>query len=70
MPFIDVSALNEKEVIPGYRGRTINTGPLTFMYRAVAEGAVIPEHAHMHEQVANFLKGKFELTVDGQNRVA
>ncbi len=66
MPFVDVETLNEKEVIPGYRGRTIHTGTMTFMYWTVDEGAVMPEHSHVHEQVAHVLKGSFELTVNGE----
>jgi quercetin dioxygenase-like cupin family protein len=69
MPFFDIATLNEKEVIAGYRGKTINTGTMTFMYWTVEEGAVMPEHSHLHEQVAHVLKGKFELTVDGQTEM-
>ena len=69
MPFIEVDSLNEKEVIPGYRGQAIHTGTNTFMYWRVNEGAVIPEHSHMHEQVAHVLEGKFELTVDGKTKL-
>jgi quercetin dioxygenase-like cupin family protein len=66
MPFVNIETLNEKEVIPGYRGRTIHTGTMTFMYWSVDEGAVMPEHSHVHEQVAHVLKGAFELTVNGE----
>ncbi|MDB5250382.1 MAG: cupin [Segetibacter sp.] len=66
MPFVDIETLNEKEVIPGYRGRTIHTGTMTFMYWTVDEDAVMPEHSHLHEQVAHVLKGQFELTVNGE----
>ena len=66
MPLITLSTLNEKEIIPGYRGKSIHTGNMTFMYWTVDEGAVMPEHSHMHTQVAHVLKGRFELTVDGE----
>lgn len=69
MPFIDISTLDEKEVIKGYRGTTIHTGSLTFMYWTVEEGAVMPMHSHIHEQVANILKGEFELTIEGQTQL-
>ena len=69
MPFVNVDTLTEKEVIPGYRGRTIHTGTMTFMYWTVDEGAVMPEHNHIHEQVAHVLKGTFELTVDGETQI-
>lgn len=69
MAFIDVKNEIEKEVIPGYKGRTVHTGTMTFMYWTVDEGAVMPVHSHLHEQVANVLTGKFELTVDGKTQI-
>jgi len=69
MPFIDTSTLTEKEVIPGYRGRTIHTGTMTFMYWTVEPGAVMPMHSHLHEQIAHVLKGTFELTVNGETQI-
>jgi quercetin dioxygenase-like cupin family protein len=69
MPFVDVATLNEKEVITGYRGRTIHTGTMTFMYWSVDEGAVMPMHSHIHEQVAHVLQGQFELTVGGETKL-
>ncbi len=69
MPFFDISTLNEKEVIKGYKGRAIHTSTMTFMYWTVDEGAVMPEHSHLHDQVAHVLKGKFELTAGGQTEM-
>lgn len=69
MPFIDTATLNEKEVIPGYKGRTIHTGTMTFMYWTVEAGAVMPMHSHLHEQIAHVLQGRFELTVDGKTQI-
>ena len=69
MPFIDTTLLTEKEVIPGYCGRTIHTGTMTFMYWTVAPGAVMPMHSHLHEQVSHVLKGTFELMVDGETQI-
>src|SRR5438309_3644758 len=66
--FIDASLLPSKEVIKGYKGQTIHTGTMTFMYWTVEEGAEMPMHSHVHEQVAHVLKGRFELTVDGETR--
>jgi quercetin dioxygenase-like cupin family protein len=69
MPFVEIDTLTEKEIIPGYRGRTIHTGTMTFMYWSVDEGAEMPLHSHVHEQIAHVLEGKFELTVDGETRM-
>lgn len=69
MPFIDINTLSEKEVFPGFHGRAIHTGTMTYTYWTVDEGAIVPEHSHMHEQVANVIKGTFEMTVDGHTQV-
>lgn len=69
MSFVSVASLPSKEVINGYTARTIHTGTMTLVYWSVEEGAAMPEHSHLHEQVAHVLEGSFELTVDGETRV-
>jgi len=69
MPFIELEKQPTKEIFPGYTARAIHTGTMSFMYWTVKAGAKVPEHSHMHEQVAQVMKGSFELTVDGQTRV-
>jgi quercetin dioxygenase-like cupin family protein len=69
MPFIDLNTLREKEQIKGYHGRAIHTGTMSFIYWTVEAGASIPIHTHHHEQVANVLEGRFELTVANETRV-
>jgi quercetin dioxygenase-like cupin family protein len=69
MPFIALDHLTVKDVIPGYKGRTIHTGTMTLMYWTVEEGAAMPVHQHIHEQVAHVLKGKFELQVGDETKL-
>lgn len=69
MPFVALGQLPSKEIVTGYYGRTIHTGTMTFMYWTVDAGAVMPHHAHLHEQVAHVLRGKFELTIGGETQV-
>lgn len=69
MSFVEINKLNQKEVIKGYHARTIHTGTMTLMYWMVEEGAVMPMHSHIHEQVAHVLKGRFELTVGNETKI-
>ncbi|MDB5229443.1 MAG: cupin [Chitinophagaceae bacterium] len=69
MAFVNTEELPTKEIIEGYTVRMVHTGTLSFAYWTVREGAIMPEHNHLHEQVAQVLKGKFELTVDGETRI-
>ena len=69
MPFIELEKLPTKEIVPGCTGRCIHTGTMSFMYWTVAAGATVPAHSHLHEQVAQVLKGSFELTVNGETKI-
>ena len=69
MFFVELNNLPAKEVVEGFTGRSLHTGTMTFMYWTVKAGAAIPVHTHINEQVANVLKGKFELTVEGDTRI-
>ncbi len=69
MPFVRLENIQSKEVIAGYKGKTIHTGTLTLMYWTVDEGAVMPVHSHKHEQIAHVLEGIFELTINGETRI-
>lgn len=69
MAFIDTNTLPQREVVPGYRARFLHGEGMTVAYWEVAAGAALPEHAHVHEQVAHVLSGEFQLTVAGEPRV-
>ena len=69
MPFIELNTLPERELFKGFHARSIHTGTMTLMYWTVKEGAAIPVHTHMHEQVAHVLLGKFELTIGDETKI-
>lgn len=69
MSFISINNLTAKEIVKGYHGRVIHTGKISLMYWTVEEGAVMPLHSHVHEQIAHVIKGAFELTVDGETKL-
>jgi len=69
MAFQDLKDIQEREIVPGYRARFIHSENMTLAYWDVEPGASLPEHSHPHEQIANVLEGRFELTVDGESRI-
>lgn len=69
MAFIDCTALPQREIIPGYRARFLHAERMTIAFWEVDAGAAMPEHAHVHEQIAQVVSGEFELTVAGEPRV-
>ena len=52
----------ESEPIPGFHGRVVHSDTMTFVLWRIEAGAVLPEHSHVHEQVAFVLEGTFEIT--------
>ncbi len=60
-----LSEKEEREVMPGFRGRFIHSETMTFAFWDIDKDSVLPEHQHPHEQVAIVQSGAFELTIDG-----
>jgi quercetin dioxygenase-like cupin family protein len=69
MTFFYLADIPEREIVPGYRARFVHGKNMTLAYWEVDAGAELPEHSHPHEQMANVLEGRFELTVAGETRV-
>lgn len=68
MPFITIADRAAREIVTGFTARFVHSENMTFSYWQVKAGAVLPEHSHPHEQVANLIAGKFEITVAGETR--
>jgi quercetin dioxygenase-like cupin family protein len=66
---VDWASLPVREVIPGFHGRFAHSSRMTFVLWEIEAGAVLPEHEHPHEQVAQVLEGRFEITVAGTTRL-
>jgi quercetin dioxygenase-like cupin family protein len=58
---IDISKIELREIIKGYKARFIHTENITLAFWEVAKGAQMPMHAHPQEQTAQVTEGKFEL---------
>ncbi|EAR02142.1 cupin domain-containing protein [Maribacter sp. HTCC2170] len=58
-----------KEIMPGYHGKLIHTKYMSLAFWEVEQGAKVPEHFHMNEQVMQVLEGQFEFTLNGITKV-
>ncbi len=65
MTFFEVSDIETRERLPGWRGRTFHSETMTFGYWTFEEGSSIHEHHHPVEEVWNVIEGELEITVDG-----
>ncbi|NHF58266.1 cupin domain-containing protein [Flavobacteriaceae bacterium TP-CH-4] len=66
---VNPNNLPSKEIMPGYHGKLVHTATMSIAFWEVEEGAVVPEHSHMNEQVMQVLEGEFEFTLDGTTNV-
>jgi quercetin dioxygenase-like cupin family protein len=69
VPFINIDEYEPFEIVPGARTRTPYGENIMFSYLELDEGSAIPLHQHPHEQAGMLLKGKMELTIDGECRL-
>jgi quercetin dioxygenase-like cupin family protein len=69
MATIDISKIEPKEIIRGFKGKFIHTENTTLAFWEVEKGASIPLHSHIHEQTTQVIKGKFKLTVNGETKI-
>ena len=66
---IHLSEIEPKEIMPGYHGKMIHGETMTLAFWEVEQGATVPEHQHVNEQIMHVLEGRFEFTVAGKSRV-
>lgn len=69
MNHLKLKDIEQREPVPGYKGRLVHGENMTIAYFDVEAGAIAPEHSHPHEQVFNLMEGSFELTVHGEARI-
>ena len=67
--FINLENVKRIDLIDGISAKVVTAETLTVAHVTLLEGAVLPEHAHINEQVVNLIKGELELTVQGEKFV-
>lgn len=64
-----INLLPVREIMPGMRGRFLDSDCMTFAFWEIEAGFELPSHSHHHEQVAHMQEGTFELTLGGTARI-
>lgn len=67
--FKEISKIKQKEVLKGFKGRFFHTNSFTITFWEIEEGAILPEHEHIHEQTTQVIEGKLEMTINGETRI-
>jgi quercetin dioxygenase-like cupin family protein len=65
MPFMNLEEMPPLEIAPGIVAKIVTGSTMTVAHVSIAAGSVLPEHAHINEQVVNVIEGELELTVEG-----
>ncbi|WP_149274811.1 cupin domain-containing protein [Pareuzebyella sediminis] len=65
----NLDSIPSKEIMPGYHAKLVHAEHMSIAFWEVEEGAVVPEHSHMNEQIMHVLKGRFEFTVNGNTNI-
>ena len=68
MPYINLQSIPQTEPVEGAQARFVHSENMTLAFWKFTSGAVIPEHAHPHEQVSVVTQGRFELTIEGEKK--
>ena len=68
MVFFDNKTLAVKEALPGISLQEAHLENLMITMMELSPGAIIPEHAHPHEQISYCVSGSLTLTVEGETK--
>lgn len=68
MERVNLSDIEPRELVPGFKARFIHSPSMTFAYWEIEPGCSLPAHTHPHEQVVNVLEGAFKFTLAGETR--
>ena len=62
----EITSIESKEIIKGFKGRFVHAEKFTIAFWEIEEGAILPEHAHIHEQTTQVIEGELEMTINGK----
>ena len=65
----EISKIEQKEVMKGFHGRFFHTNSSTIAFWEIEKGALLPEHAHIHEQTTQLIEGELEMTIDNKTMI-
>lgn len=69
MPFIDYNSIPHRKLMNGIHGALFHSDQLTFGHLVLEEGALLPEHHHVHEQWTHVMEGSLEFTLEGETQI-
>ncbi|MEW5910399.1 MAG: cupin domain-containing protein, partial [Thermodesulfobacteriota bacterium] len=69
MGYFDVPGLKKVALAEGVTLRLVSGEKMSMAFYSLNPHAIIPEHAHPHEQMGTVLKGSLQLTIGGVEKI-
>ena len=69
MPLYDWNQIAEEQLNPHVRRKAIHMKGLTIARLQILKGGAVPEHHHVHEQIATVEKGALKFSMEGKDIV-
>jgi quercetin dioxygenase-like cupin family protein len=69
MPYIDFNARKRVKIWDGINARMFHSEQITFAHVLLDKGAIVGEHAHVHEQWTHIIEGEMEFNIGGDVKV-
>jgi quercetin dioxygenase-like cupin family protein len=66
--FFDIATLPGFSPLDGIQMSVLSGGRMMANWVRIEPGAVVPDHAHPHEQLGLVLEGEIDMTIDGETR--
>lgn len=66
---LNLTTIHSKEIMPGLHGKLVHSEHMSMAFWEVEKGAIVPEHAHMNEQIMHVIEGEFQFTLDGDTEI-
>ena len=66
---LNLATIPSKEIMPGLHGKLVHSEHMSMAFWDVEKGAIVPEHAHMNEQIMHVMEGEFQFTLDGDTQI-
>jgi len=69
MKHLVIKELPNKELAPGVTMRSAYLTQVMVTFVDLADGSVVPEHSHPHEQISVIVSGQLLFSVEGEERL-
>ena len=56
-------------MLSGFDVEFVHADRMAFVFWEIKKGSILPEHSHIHEQVAQVVEGEFELTIGNEAQI-